>query len=155
MTEFLALEQRILEGLREHAQDAAAIDQVVADLYEQVSHYDWVGVYYREGDTLTLGPFRGAPSPHTTIPIGEGICGAAAREKSTVIVADVNADPRYLACSIETKSEIVVPLMDGDTCLGEIDIDSHRPDAFSAVDQEFLERIARALAPIVKQLNKT
>ena len=73
--------------------------------------YTWVGIYLLDGDELVLGPFVGKPSPHTRIPLGRGICGAAATEKATIIVDDVNADPRYLACSLETKSEIVVPIM--------------------------------------------
>jgi GAF domain-containing protein len=93
-----------------------------------------------------LGPFLGKPSPHTRIPLGQGICGAAATAKATIIVDDVNADPRYLACSIETKSEIVVPIMDGDKVLGEIDIDSDQPAAFGHADRELLEQVAALLA---------
>jgi GAF domain-containing protein len=93
-----------------------------------------------------LGPFLGKPSPHTRIPLGRGICGAAAIEKQTIIVDDVHADPRYLACSLETKSEIVVPIMSGDRVLGEIDIDSDRPAAFNADDRALLEAVASLLA---------
>src|SRR5262245_57229914 len=99
-----------------------------------------------EGDELVLGPYRGKPSPHTRIPLGRGICGAAATEKATIIVDDVNADPRYLACSIETRSEIVVPILKGDRVLGEIDIDSDRPAAFTAADRELLEQVALVIA---------
>ena len=80
-------------------------------------------------------------------PLGRGICGAAAAEKATIIVDDVNADPRYLACSIDTKSEIVVPIMHGGDVLGEIDIDSDRPAAFGPADRELLEAVAALLAP--------
>ena len=82
----------------------------------------------------------------TRIPLGRGICGAAASDKATIIVDDVNADPRYLACSIETKSEIVVPIMAGDDVLGEIDVDSDRPAAFEAADKTLLEAVAALLA---------
>jgi len=99
-----------------------------------------------EGDELVLGPFLGKPSPHTRIPLGRGICGAAATEKATIVVDDVNADPRYLACSIETKSEIVVPIMRGNDVLGEIDIDSDQPAAFGARDRALLEPVAALLA---------
>ncbi|HUU45728.1 MAG TPA: GAF domain-containing protein [Acidobacteriota bacterium] len=126
------------------------MDRVVALLQERVDSYTWVGVYLMDGDELVLGPFRGKPSPHTRIPLGSGICGAAATQKETVIVADVNADPRYLACSIETRSEIVVPIMDGTTCLGEIDIDSDQADVFGSADQEFLEAVAARLAPVLR-----
>ncbi len=128
------------------------LDRVVALLHEHVPHYNWVGVYLLKKNELFLGPFRGKPSPHTRIPVDQGICGAAASQKETVIVPDVNADPRYLACSLETKSEIVVPIMDGDQCLGEIDIDSDIPDAFGDTDRELLEGVAKRIMPLVKTM---
>lgn len=127
-----------------------AMDESVRLLKAQVPHYTWVGIYLLEGDELVLGPFLGKPSPHTRIPLGRGICGAAATEKATIIVDDVNADPRYLACSIETKSEIVVPILQGATVLGEIDIDSDQPAAFGEDDRTLLEAVAALLAPIVR-----
>ena len=94
---------------------ARAMEETVRLLAAEMPAYTWVGIYLLDGDELVLGPFVGKPSPHTRIPLGRGICGAAATEKATLIVDDVNADPRYLACSVETKSEIVVPiLMRGD-----------------------------------------
>jgi len=92
-----------------------------------------------------LGPFLGKPSPHTRIPLNRGICGAAASQKATIVVDDVNSDPRYLACSLETKSEIVVPIMKGGTVFGEIDIDSDKHAAFTTADRALLESIARTL----------
>ena len=124
----------------------AAMKQVVQLLKDAMPHYSWVGIYLIDGDELVLGPFLGKPSPHTRIPLGRGICGAAATEKATIIVDDVNADPRYLACSIETKSEIVVPIMNGPEVLGEIDIDSDQPAAFGQADRELLEHVAPLLA---------
>jgi L-methionine (R)-S-oxide reductase len=123
-----------------------ALEETVKVLKMQVPHYTWVGIYLLEGDELVLGPYLGKPSPHTRIPLGRGICGAAATEKATIIVDDVNADPRYLACSIETKSEIVVPIMQGDTVVGEIDIDSDQPAAFGEDDRMLLEEVAALLA---------
>jgi putative methionine-R-sulfoxide reductase with GAF domain len=128
------------------------MDRVAALLHEKIDHYDWVGFYLMDNDELVLGPFRGEPSPHTRIPLGNGICGAAATEKQTIIVADVNADPRFLACSLTTRSEIVVPIMDGSVCLGEIDIDSDQPDAFGESDQELLEAVAARMAPILRSV---
>ena len=130
----------------------AAMDRAVSMLKERIPEYTWVGIYLLEGDELVLGPYRGKPSPHTRIPLGRGICGAAATEKATIVVDDVNADPRYLACSIDTKSEIVVPIMAGDRVLGEIDIDSDRPAAFGAPDRALLEAVAAVLAPRLKAL---
>ena len=125
----------------------AAMTAAVALLKARLPYYTWAGIYVLEGDTLVLGPYLGKPSPHTHIPLGRGICGAAATEKASIIVDDVYADPRYLACSIETRSEIVVPIMDGDRVLGELDIDSDQPAAFGQSDQTLLEAVAAALAP--------
>lgn len=118
---------------------------VVEILHESFPKYDWTGIYLVDGDALVLHNFQGAPSPHTRIPIGQGICGAAVAEEESIIVPDVNADPRYLACSIETKSEIVVPIYSGKNIIGEIDIDSHRPDVFHKHDQKFLEQVAAVI----------
>ena len=124
----------------------SAMQQAVRLLKDGVPHYTWVGIYVLEGEDLVLGPFLGKPSPHTRIPLGQGICGAAASEKATIVVDDVNADPRYLACSIETKSEIVVPIMRDGEVFGEIDIDSDQPAAFGAPDRALLEPLAALLA---------
>src|SRR6185436_3982144 len=125
---------------------AHAMERVVAILKSEMPSYTWVGIYLLEGNELVLGPFLGKPSPHTRIPLARGICGAAATEKQTIVVDDVNTDPRYLACSLETRSEIVVPIMTGSRVLGEIDIDSDRPAAFGADDKTLLETVASLLA---------
>ncbi len=128
----------------------AAMFRAIASLQEALPHYSWVGIYLLEGDELVLGPYLGKPSPHTRIPLNRGICGAAASEKTTIIVDDVHRDPRYLACSLETRSEIVVPIMLGDTVLGEIDIDSDQVAVFGADDRVLLEKVAAALAEKMK-----
>ena len=96
-------------------------------------------------DILVLGPYRGAPTEHVRIPVSEGICGAAVAQGETVIVEDVSRDPRYLACSIETRSEIVVPIRANGKIVGEIDVDSHALEAFGADDRSFLEDCAAVL----------
>src|SRR3954454_20637221 len=101
----------IEDALRSAQDPGVGMERVVEILKREMPHYTWVGIYLLEGDELVLGPFVGKPSPHTRIPIGRGICGAAAQERQTIVVDDVNADARYLACSLETKSEIVVPIM--------------------------------------------
>ena len=130
---------------------ARAMEETVRLLAAEIPTYTWVGIYLLEGDELVLGPYVGKPSPHTRIPLGRGICGAAATAKATIVVDDVNADPRYLACSLETRSEIVVPIMLQADVLGEIDIDSDRPAAFGDADRRLLERIAALLAPRVRR----
>ena len=133
-------------AIRDARDAGTALSHAVATLARQIPAYTWVGIYLLDGNELVLGPFVGKPSPHTRIPLGRGICGAAASEKATIIVDDVNADPRYLACSLETRSEIVVPIMYGDEVLGEIDIDSDRLAAFGPNDRTMLEAIAALLA---------
>lgn len=140
--------RRELTGITNRDQ---ALSRTVEILKRERPQYTWVGIYLLEGDELVLGPYLGKPSPHTRIPLGRGICGAAATERATIIVDDVNSDPRYLACSIETQSEIVVPIMRGDgsgghTVLGEIDIDSDTRAAFGPDDQQLLEQVAALLA---------
>ncbi len=120
--------------------------EAVQLLQRERRHYNWVGIYLLEGETLVLGPFVGKPTAHTRIPLNQGICGAAASSGETVIVDDVNADPRYLACSLETRSEIVVPIARDGKVLGEIDIDSDTPAAFSKEDRNLLEATAEILA---------
>ena len=121
------------------------LDQIAASLHENFPHYTGVYLYLLEGETLVLGPYRGRPTEHTRIPIGAGICGRAARVKETVMVDDVNADAEYIACSLQTRSEIVAPIMRDGRVFGEIDIDSDVPAAFTAQDRRFLEEVARLL----------
>jgi L-methionine (R)-S-oxide reductase len=122
--------------------------RVVDLLHDRVGHYSWVGIYFVEGDQLALGPWRGpAATEHVRIPIGQGVCGAAAASGVTEIVDDVNADPRYLACFLSTRSEIVVPISYEDIVVAEIDIDSDLPTAFGDDDRVFLERVAKLISP--------
>jgi GAF domain-containing protein len=124
------------------------LKEIVTLLKNNFSHYNWVGIYLMEGEELVLGPYLGKPSPHTRITLDKGVCGAAAKEKKTIIVPDVSQDKRYLACSPETKSEIVVPIMKDNQSVGEIDIDSDTKDAFKPVDKIILERISSTLATL-------
>ena len=131
--------------LRKAIDREGALTAAVQAVHESSASYDWTGIYLVEGDELVLHNFIGAPSPHTRIRIGEGICGAAAQEKQTVLVPDVSEDQRYLACSLETRSEIVVPITKLGYVFGEIDIDSHTPNGFGKQDQRVLEEVARKL----------
>ncbi len=139
------LRQRIAQ-----ARDPGEATQMVVEaLRGRFDHYDWVGVYWVEGDELVLGPWTGPqPTEHTRIPIGTGICGAAALSGTTEIVDDVNADPRYLACFASTRSEIVVPIFADGHVVGEIDVDGDRPAAFTRADALFLEEVAALIAPL-------
>ena len=117
--------------------------KTVEVLHDRFDHYSWVGIYLVEGDDLVLAPWKGPQATeHVRIPVGEGICGAAAASGRTEVVDDVNADPRYLACFVSTRSEIVVPIAYEGRVVGEIDIDSDEPAAFTEADRTFLERVA-------------
>jgi GAF domain-containing protein len=137
------IEQQILALLGDDAPLDGLLERVVTELQSRIPHFTGVYIYWLEaGDVLRLRAFRGRPTEHVRIPVGQGVCGRAAREKQTVVVDDVTADPAYLACSLETRSEIVVPVMRGGTVLGEIDIDSDVPAAFTTQDRAFLEKLA-------------
>jgi L-methionine (R)-S-oxide reductase len=121
---------------------------VVDVLHDRFDDYSWVGIYLVEGDELVLGPWKGPEATeHVRIPVGQGICGAAAASGQTEVVDDVNADERYLACFPSTRAEIVVPIAYEGRVVGEIDIDSDRPAAFGDDDRAFLERVALLISP--------
>ncbi len=128
---------------------------IVALLHSKLPRYNWVGFYMleKEGDhdILVLGPFKGTMTPHTRIPLNQGICGAAASSGKTLVVDDVNADSRYLACSLETKSEIVVPVFSHGKVVGELDIDSHFLAAFGPDDRRLCEHAAAVLGKFLER----
>lgn len=120
-------------------------------LKEKVPYYDWVGFYFRNGDKeeLKLGPYAGAPTDHTIIPFGKGICGQVAVSNQNFVVPDVKAQDNYIACSITVKAEIVVPLFLNGVNIGQIDIDSNTPDPFSKEDEHFLEYVNQEVSKIL------
>jgi L-methionine (R)-S-oxide reductase len=139
-----------LDTLLAQATSAEALMKaIVTLLHEKMTRYNWVGFYMIEKeparDMLVLGPFRGTMTPHTRIPLNQGICGAAASSGKTIVIDDVSLDPRYLSCSIETKSEIVVPVFKQDKVAGELDIDSHFRAAFGPDDRILCEHAAAIL----------
>ena len=119
-------------------------------LNENVAHYNWVGFYFanHENKTLHLGPYVGAPTDHTVIPFGKGICGQVAESNANFVVPDVAAQDNYIACSFTVKSEIVVPLFVNGINIGQIDIDSHDLDPFTAEDERFLEFVNSEVATL-------
>lgn len=133
--------------------------EMVKLLHDRMLKYNWVGFYMLEEQPsnsqprmLALGAFQGAMTPHTRIPVNQGICGAAASTGKTIVVDDVSVDSRYLACSTETKSEIVVPVFVRGKVVGELDIDSHFPAAFGDQDRALVEYCASLVG---KQLEKS
>lgn len=122
------------------------LKEAVRILKQECAHYDWVGIYLLEGDMLVLHNYIGKPTDHTHIPIGKGVCGTAVAERKNQIVGDVTKLDNYLACSVETRAEIVVLIRRGDEIFGQIDIDSDQPDAFTSEDESMLDRVADLLA---------
>jgi len=131
--------------------DRQDVERVVDCLQRLLHRYSWVGIYVVQRDDLVLAAWQGPDATeHVRIPIGRGVCGAAAASGVTEIVDDVNADPRYLACFPSTRSEIVVPIRFCGEVVGEIDIDSDLPYAFTRHDRDFLEQVALRIAPAVR-----
>ena len=159
----MAVATRIAEVRNEASELAEAsptardlMQKMVKLLQHRMLKYNWVGFYMLEADAqppmLALGAFEGAMTPHTRIPLNQGICGAAASSGHMIVVDDVSKDPRYLACSLETKSEIVVPIFAHGKVAGELDIDSHFPAAFGLEDQDLVQHCA---ALVGTKLEKT
>jgi len=119
-------------------------------LHENVDYYDWVGFYFRNGEKeeLILGPYVGEYTEHTVIPFGKGICGQVAVSNQNFVVSDVSSQDNYIACNINVKSEIVIPLFVNGRNIGQIDIDSDVTDAFNQADERFLEYVNQEVAKL-------
>ena len=148
MSDYAAGLEAVEEILAREKEADEVLRQTVGLLADRFEHYSWIGIYLVEGADLVLGPWKGPQATeHVRIPVGDGICGAAAASGVTEIVDDVNADSRYLSCFPSTRSEIVVPIAFEGRVVGEIDIDSDAPAAFGDADREFLEQVAALVAP--------
>ena len=148
---FEALQPKVIEILQNTQNETTAkLLQICTLLKQNVAHYDWVGFYFRNGvkDELLLGPYVGAPTNHTIIPFGKGICGQVAVSNQNFVVPDVQAQDNYIACSFTVKSEIVVPLFVKGENIGQIDIDSNVLDPFTAADERFLEFVNAEIAKL-------
>ena len=137
-----------------HSKDSATDKmQAICDMLDaRLEHYDWTGFYLSdiEKRRLDLGPYTGEATEHATISYGKGICGQAAEAEKTFLIDDVTAEKNYIACSIHVKSEIVVPIIKSGIVVGQIDIDSHKPAAFTDNDQQLLEEICAELATYIE-----
>jgi L-methionine (R)-S-oxide reductase len=142
-------DSRVLSELRNELSKKSidnGLKSAVKILRKISENYTWLGIYLVKNDSLVLAAYAGeGETEHVQIPIGQGICGLAARQAETIVVPDVNKDPRYLMCFPSTRSEIVVPIRAAAGVLGEIDIDSDRPSAFTRQDQDLLERASTIL----------
>jgi GAF domain-containing protein len=121
-------------------------------LEANIAYYNWVGFYFKNGDKdeLKLGPYVGAPTDHTIIPFGKGICGQVAVSNQNFVVPDVTAQDNYIACSITVKAEIVVPIFVNGQNIGQIDIDSNTPDPFTEADERFLEFVCKEVSRLLR-----
>ena len=129
----------------------AKLQKICQLLDQEISYFNWTGFYFKNGDNeeLILGPYVGAETDHTVIPFGKGICGQVAVSNETFVVPDVHEQDNYLSCSIDTKAEIVVPIIKNGENIGQIDIDSHTLDPFTAEDREMLEWLCDEIAKII------
>ena len=126
--------------------------QAICDLLEsEISHYDWVGFYFKNGDKneLKLAQYTGEETEHTIIPFGKGICGQVALSNKNFVVQDVFEQENYISCGWKVKSEIVVPIFVNEKNIGQIDIDSHTANIFNSDDEELLEFICGKVAEIL------
>ncbi len=148
---FTALKPQIVTILESDNTVEDRLKEICMLLKENVAHYDWVGFYFKNGEKeeLKLGPYAGAPTDHTIIPFGKGICGQVAESNQNFVVPDVQAQDNYIACSITVKSEIVVPLFVNGKNMGQIDIDSNTLDPFTEDDERFLEFVNEQVAKIL------
>lgn len=139
----------ILESPKEHIQDK--LQRICKLLDKEKTYFNWTGFYFKNGevDELILGPYVGAATDHTVIPFGKGICGQVAISNQTFVVPDVMAQENYLSCSIQTKAEIVVPIIKNGINIGQIDIDSHYLNPFTTEDKNLLEWLCKELAKIL------
>lgn len=139
----------IIESPVDNTQDK--LQKICHLLDQEISYFNWTGFYFKNGDKdeLILGPYVGAATDHTIIPYGKGICGQVALSNETFVVPDVHDQDNYLSCSIDTKAEIVVPIMKDGKNIGQIDIDSHTLDPFTAEDREMLEWLCDEVAKIM------
>lgn len=139
----------IIEGPKDNTTEK--LQKVCQLLDQEISYFNWTGFYFRNGDKeeLILGPYVGAETDHTVIPFGKGICGQVAVSNETFLVPDVRLQDNYLSCSIDTKSEIVVPIFKDGKNIGQIDIDSHKIDPFTKEDREMLEWLCVEISKIV------
>ncbi|NIF06848.1 GAF domain-containing protein [Chryseobacterium sp. Tr-659] len=139
----------ILESPKHNTEEK--LEKVCHLLDQEISYFNWTGFYFKNGDKdeLILGPYVGAPTDHTIIPYGKGICGQVAVSNETFVVPDVNEESNYLSCSIDTKAEIVVPIFKDGKNIGQIDIDSHKINPFTEEDRELLEWLCNEVSKIL------
>ena len=140
-----------VEGIISSEKSKSEKLQEICDFLEsEISYYDWVGFYFKNGDKeeLKLAEFTGEPTDHVIIPFGKGICGQVAVSNENFVVQDVSEQDNYISCGWKVKSEIVIPIFVNGENIGQIDIDSHTVNAFTSEDEELLEFVCSKVATI-------
>jgi GAF domain-containing protein len=126
--------------------------QTICDVLEsEISYYDWVGFYFKNGDKneLKLAQYTGEETEHTIIPFGKGICGQVAVSNKNFVVQDVSEQENYISCGWKVKSEIVIPIFVNEENIGQIDIDSHTANVFTEEDEQLLEYVCEKLGALL------
>ncbi len=142
----------VLDAVKASPLRGAPLRKFAMERLSELPNYNWSGIYRvdstldGQGEELVLDQYVGAPTDHTRIPFGKGVCGTAVAENKNQVIEDVRTLSNYLACSLTTRSEIVVLIRNGERILGQIDIDGHTVAAFDATDEAMLELVADELA---------
>jgi GAF domain-containing protein len=152
-----SLWDQVIKSFDEESSTLKSQDEVLkfsVNLMEKLPHFHWTGIYWLNGEVLELGYYVGEPTDHTQINIGQGVCGTAVAENRDIIIDDVLEIENYLACSAETRAEIVVLIKKSDgTILGQIDVDSDDVGAFDEVDRSNMELLAHKIATFIGNLS--
>lgn len=144
------LKQTVLEIIQSDKTRSEKLQGICDFLEAEISYYDWVGFYFKNGDKeeLKLAEYTGEETEHTIIPFGKGICGQVAVSNENFVVPDVSAQDNYISCGWKVKSEIVIPIFVNNENIGQIDIDSHTVDPFTKADEELLEFVCSHVATL-------
>ena len=145
------LKNNIITIINQSKKNESKLQEICDFLKQEISHYDWVGFYFKNGDKeeLKLAQYAGESTEHTIIPFGKGICGQVAIINKNFIVQDVTEQDNYISCGWKVKSEIVIPIFKNQENIGQIDIDSHTQNTFTNLDTELLEFVCEQVAEIV------
>jgi len=149
--EIYFLKSRILTIIKKTDSINNTLQGICDFLEAEISYYDWVGFYFKNGnkEELKLAQYTGEPTDHTIIPFGKGICGQVALSNKNFVVQNVNEQDNYISCGWKVKSEIVIPIFKNNENIGQIDIDSHTVNPFTKQDEDLLEFVCEQVAKIV------
>ena len=142
--------RKIISNLDNNSSAEEKLQSICDYLKQEISYYDWVGFYFKNGDKeeLKLNRFAGEPTEHTIIPFGKGICGQVAVSNENFIVQDVSEHQNYISCGWKVKSEIVIPIFIDGQNIGQIDIDSHTVNPFTQKDTDLIEFVCKKIAKL-------